>query len=166
MAIGRRPESRQHDIFVAASEIRAGGSPFYRGLDRLLRENGFDGFAEEACREFYAGNRGRPGVPPGVYFRMLMAGYLEGTGSERGIAWRCADSFSPREFLGYGLAENPPEHSTLSKTRKRLSVAYSDDAGHQFRQADHRFRSMPITLEERRSIAALGGRVTGLKFRG
>ena len=85
-------------------------------------ENGFDGFAEEACREFYAGNRGRPGVPPGVYFRMLMVGYLEGIGSERGIAWRCADSFSLREFLGYGLAENPPEHSTLSKTRKRLSV--------------------------------------------
>ena len=67
-------------------------------------------------------NRGRPGVPPGVYFRMLMVGYLEGIGSERGIAWRCADSFSLREFLGYGLAENPPEHSTLSKTRKRLSV--------------------------------------------
>ena len=122
MAIGRRPGARQHDIFVAASEIRAGGSPFYRALDRLLRENGFDGFAEETCREFYAGSRGRPGVPPGVCFRMLMAGYLEGTGSERGIAWRCADSFSLREFLGYGLAENPPEHSTLSKTRKRLSV--------------------------------------------
>ena len=122
MAIGRRPEARQHDIFVVASEIRAGGNPFYRALDKLLRKNGFDGFAEEACREFYAGNRGRPGVPPGVYFRMLMVGYLEGIGSERGIAWRCADSFSLREFLGYGLAENPPEHSTLSKTRKRLSV--------------------------------------------
>ena len=122
MAIGRRPGARQHNMFVAASEIRAGGNPFYRALDRLLRENGFDGFAEETCREFYAGSRGRPGVPPGVCFRMLMAGYLEGTGSERGIAWRCADSFSLREFLGYGLAENPPEHSTLSKTRKRLSV--------------------------------------------
>ncbi len=122
MAIGRRPEARQHEMFVVASEIRAGGNPFYRALDRLLRENGFDGFAEEACREFYAGKRGRPGVPPGVYFRMLMVGYLEGIGSERGIAWRCADSFSLREFLGYGLSENPPEHSTLSKTRRRLSV--------------------------------------------
>ena len=61
-------------------------------------------------------------VPPGVYFRMLMVGYLEGIGSERGIAWRCADSISLREFLGYGLAKNPPEHSSLSKTRKRLSV--------------------------------------------
>ena len=122
MAIGRRPEARQHEMFVVASEIRAGCNPFYRALDRLLRENGFDRFAEDTCREFYAGKRGRPGVAPGVYFRMLMVGYLEGIGSERGIAWRCADSFSLREFLGYGLSENPPEHSTLSKTRKRLSV--------------------------------------------
>ena len=86
------------------------------------RSHGFDEFAEEQCREFYAGNRGRPGVPPGVYFGMLTVGYLEGLGSERGIAWRCADSFSRREFLGCGLTGNPPEHSTLSKTRKRLSV--------------------------------------------
>ena len=53
---------------------------------------------------------------------MLMVGYLEGIGSERGIAWRCADSISLREFLGYGLSKNPLEHSGLSKTRKRLSV--------------------------------------------
>ena len=95
---------------------------FYRALNGLLEEHGFDEFAEEQCAEFYSGNRGRPGVPPGVYFRMLMVGYLEGLGSERGIAWRCADSFSLSEFLGCGLTGNPPEHSTLSKTRKRLSV--------------------------------------------
>ena len=65
---------------------------------------------------------GRPGLPSGVYFRMLMVGYLEGIGSERGIARRCRDSISLREFLGYGLAKTPPEHSTLSKTRKRLSL--------------------------------------------
>ena len=122
MAIGRREAGRQRELFVAADRIRALGNPFYRALDRLLEDNGFDDFAEEACGEFYAGNRGRPGVPPGVYFRMLMVGYLEGLGSERGIAWRCADSISLREFLGYGLDNNPPEHSTLSKTRKRLSL--------------------------------------------
>ena len=94
MAIGRRPEAPQQDMFVAASEIRAGGSPFYRALDRLLRENGFDGFAEEACREFYAGNRGRPGVPPGVYFRMLLAwrGSARSVASPGGVRtrFRCA----------------------------------------------------------------------------
>ena len=122
MAIGRRRRAPQQELFVATSDIRALDNPFYRALNGLLEEHGFDEFAEEQCREFYAGNRGRPGVPPGVYFRMLMVGYLEGLGSERGIAWRCADSFSLREFLGCGLTGNPPEHSTLSKTRKRLSV--------------------------------------------
>ncbi len=122
MAIGRRRRAPQQELFVAASDIRALDNPFYRALNGLLEEHGFDEFAEEQCREFHAGNRGRPGVPPGVYFRMLMVGYLEGLGSERGIAWRCADSFSLRDFLGCGLTGNPPEHSTLSKTRKRLSV--------------------------------------------
>ena len=122
MAIGKRRKGRQQELFVAASEIRVLGNPFYRALDKLLEEHGFDDFAEETCREFYAEKRGRPSIPPGVYFRMLMVGYLEGIGSERGIAWRCADSISLREFLGYGLAKNPPEHSSLSKTRKRLSV--------------------------------------------
>ena len=122
MAIGKRRKTRQRELFVATSRIRARGSPFYRALDELLEESGFDEFAEEACREFYAAKRGRPSIPPGVYFRMLMVGYLEGIGSEHGMAWRCADSISLREFLGYGLAKNPPEHSSLSKTRKRLSV--------------------------------------------
>ena len=84
MAMGRWRKGRQRELFVAASEIRA--------LDRLLERNGFDEFAEAACREFYGEKRGRPSIPPGVYFRMLMVGYLEGIGSERGIAWRCADT--------------------------------------------------------------------------
>lgn len=122
MAMGKRSSVREQALFVAASEIRASANPFYQALDKLLRENGFDEFAEEVCGEFYAGNVGRPGIPPGVYFRAMMVGYLEGISSERGIAWRCRDSFSLREFLGYGLTKNPPDHSSLSKTRKRLSV--------------------------------------------
>ena len=83
---------------------------------------GFDAFAEDTCRAFYAHRRGRPSIPPGVYFRMLLVGYLEGIGSERGIAWRCADSISLREFLGYGLSRHPPDHSSVSRTRRRLSL--------------------------------------------
>jgi len=122
MAIGRMPGERQEELFIAASAVGALDNPFYAALDKLLRKSGFDEFAEDTCREFYAARMGRPGLPPGVYFRMLMVGYLEGIGSERGIAWRCRDSISLREFLGYGLAKTPPEHSTLSKTRKRLSL--------------------------------------------
>ena len=122
MAVGRMPGERQEELFIAASAVRALDNPFYAALDGLLRKSGFDAFAEETCGEFYAPRMGRPGLPPGVYFRMLVVGYLEGIGSERGIAWRCRDSISLREFLGYGLAKAPPEHSTLSKTRKRLSL--------------------------------------------
>ena len=122
MAIGKRPEGRQEELFVATSEIRRLSHPFYRVLERLLQAGGFDAFAEETCREFYAPRRGRPSIPPGVYFRMLLVGYLEGVGSERGIAWRCADSISLREFLGYGLSNNPPDHSSVSRTRRRLSL--------------------------------------------
>ncbi|MDE0267757.1 MAG: transposase [Acidimicrobiaceae bacterium] len=122
MVLGRRNKECQQALFVTAGEVRVLGNPFYRALNRLLDEYGFDGFVEDVCGEFYAERRGRPSVAPGVYFRMLMVGYLEGIASERGIAWRCADSISLREFLGYDLYDNPPEHSGLSETRKRLSV--------------------------------------------
>ena len=122
MALGKRPEGRQEELFVATSDIRRLSHPFYRALERLLEAEGFDAFAEETCRAFYAPVRGRPSIAPGVYFRMLLVGYMEGIGSERGIAWRCADSISLREFLGYGLTNNPPDHSSVSRTRRRLSV--------------------------------------------
>ena len=113
---------RQEVLFVAADAVGALGNPFYGALDELLRGAGFDEFAERVCAEFYADGVGRPGLALGVYFRMLMVGYLEGIGSERGIAWRCRDSISLREFLGFGLEKATPDHSTLSKTRKRLSA--------------------------------------------
>ena len=105
--------------FIAASAVRALDNPFCAALGKLLRKGGFDEFAEETCREFHAERMGRPGLPPGVCFQMLMVGYLEGIGSERGIAWRCRDSISLREFLGYGLAKAPPEHS---RCRRRAAA--------------------------------------------
>ena len=122
MAMGRRRGGRQKALFVAAERIRAPGHPFYRALEGVLSSAGFDALCEETCAAHYAERQGRPSIPPGVYFRMLVVGYLEGIGSERGIAWRCAESLSLREFLGYELDENPPDHSTVSRTRRRLPV--------------------------------------------
>ena len=59
----------------------------------------------------------RPSLLPGTYFRLLLIGYFEGIDSERGIAWRTADSLALRGFLGLDLDEAPPEHSTISRTR-------------------------------------------------
>ena len=83
----------------------AASHPFYWRLNQLLRERGFDDFAEPQCATFYAETMGRPGLPPGIYFRLLLIGYFEGIDSERGIAWRAADSFALRDFLGVGRAD-------------------------------------------------------------
>src|SRR4029077_347566 len=91
-------------------------------LNQLLREHGFDDFAEAQCAMFYAETMGRPGLPPGIYFRLLLIGYFEGIDSERGIAWRAADSFALRDFLGVGLDSAPPDHSTISRTRLLIDL--------------------------------------------
>ena len=123
MALGRRAAERQDQLWVATDQIISGpGSPFYTRLNLILADADFDRFTEASCAKFYAGETGRPGIPPGVYFRMLMIGYLEGLDSERGIAWRCADSLSLREFLGYELTKSTPDHSTLSVIRGRIDL--------------------------------------------
>ena len=123
MAMGKRRRETQESLFIAADRLpKAAGHPFYERLNQLLAEAGFDTWIESRCREHYAadGSSGRPSIPPGVYFRMLLVGYFEGIDSQRGIAWRCADSLGLRRFLGLSLEESSPDHSTLTNTRKRL----------------------------------------------
>jgi len=122
MALGRRDGEQQHDLWTPTANLpRTPGHPFYEQLNRLLAEAGFDRWVEQRCREHYA-RGGRPGIPPGVYFRMLLIGYFEGLDSQRGIAWRCADSNSLKTFLGYKLTEATPDHSSLTNIRRRLPL--------------------------------------------
>jgi transposase len=123
MALGRRKGEQQDDLFIMAEHMpKAPGHVFYRKLNAILREAGFDPWVEDLCQPYYAETQGRPGIPPGTYFRMLLIGYFEGIGSQRGIAWRCSDSLSLREFLSIPLTEDAPDHSTLSVVRDRLPV--------------------------------------------
>jgi transposase len=120
MAMGRR-KHQQGSIWVSAANLPQGpGHPFYERLNRILDEAGFDGFAEKRCERFYAGKVGRPSLAPGRYFRLLMLGYLEGLDTERGIAWRAADSVGVRGFLGLDLEERAPDHSTIPRTRRLI----------------------------------------------
>jgi transposase len=106
---------------VATTELpRSPGHPFYKQLNRLLAEDGFDAWLEKLCASNYHARQGRPSIPPGVYFRMILVGYFEGISSQRGIAWRCCDSRSLAEFLGYGPTEETPDHSSLSRLGERL----------------------------------------------
>ena len=119
----RKDRGRTPGLWIATNELPAtGGHPFYQRLNHFLDAHGFDDFVEAQCAPFYAATVGRPSVMPGTYFRLRLIGYFEGIDSERGIAWRTADLLALRGFLGLGLDQMPPEHSTISRTRRLIDL--------------------------------------------
>src|SRR6266581_999196 len=122
MAMGKRRKG-QESMWIAKSDLPTSpGHPFYQRVNELLDEAKFDVFVEGQCRKFYAAGVGRPSLPPGRYFRLLLLGYFEGIDSERGIAWRAADSLAIRSFLGLGVHDATPDHSTITRTRRLIDV--------------------------------------------
>ena len=127
MALGRRDDERQREFWIPTQNLAAAPRHvFYERLNRLLADADFDHWIEGRCQEYYAGG-GRPSIPPGTFFRMLLVGYFEGIDSQRGIAWRCADSLSLKKFLGYDVGAETPDHSSLSRIRQRLPREVFDD---------------------------------------
>jgi transposase len=124
MAMGkRRRDAKQASMWVATEDLpRSAAHPFYRRLNQIFDQDDFDVYVEGLCQRFYADEVGRPGLPPGRYFRLLLIGYFEGLDAERAIAWRAADSFALREFLGLVLPDAPPDHSTISRTRRLIDL--------------------------------------------
>jgi transposase len=112
----------QPELFVPAVRlVQPATSSFYVKLELTLDSFGFCDQVRHLCASAYSDSgRGRPGVDPAVYFKMLMIGFFENISSERGIAERCSDSISIRFFLGYDLTQSTPDHSTLSVIRDRL----------------------------------------------
>ena len=122
MAMGTRRE-RQEEFWIPTCTLaRPDSHPFYQRLEQLLAEHDFDRFVEGRCRRFYAAVMGRPGLAPGVYFRLLLVGYFEGMDSERGMAWRAGDSLSIRELVGIPLNEGAPDHTTIARTRRLIEL--------------------------------------------
>ena len=116
-------EADQSPLWIAASDLPASpGHPFYARLNAILDAHAFDRFVEDQCGPFYAAVMGRPSLPPGQYFRLLLVGYFEGIDAERGIAWRAADSLAVRSFVRLALQEAAPDHSTISRTRRLIDV--------------------------------------------
>lgn len=123
MAMGKRDREHQGDFWIPTASLPVSAShPFYEQVNRILDSQGFDRFVEGLCGGFYASRMGRPSLPPAVYFRLMLIGYLEGIDSERGIAWRVADSLGLRRFLGYALTDDTPDHSTISRNRRLIDV--------------------------------------------
>jgi transposase len=121
MAMGtRKRRERQEPLWYRSELPEAPGHPFYKRLNEVLEGNGFDRFCKDRCRQFYHERLGRPSLAPGLYFRLMMIGFFEGLDSERGIAWRVADSLTLRQFLHLGLDERTPDHVTISRTRRLI----------------------------------------------
>jgi transposase len=123
MAMGKRKRhTKQASMWVATQDLpRSAAHPCYARPNQILDQHACDGFVEGLCERFYA-DEGRPGLPPGRYFRLLLIGYFEGLDAERAIAWRAADSLGLRDFLGLALPEAPPDHSTISRTRRLIDL--------------------------------------------
>ncbi len=127
MSMKRQSTHHQESLWIASNAVASSpGHPFYEQLERVLRDAGFDKFVESKCASYYAQKQGRPSIPPGVYFRMLLIGYFERIDSERGICWRCSDSLSLRVFLSLRLEQSTPTHSALSRIRGRLPLEVHD----------------------------------------
>jgi len=123
MSMGTRKTEPQADFWVATANLpRTSGHPFYEQLNKILDAECFDKFVQERCAKFYSEKMGRPSLAPARYFRMLLIGYFEGIDSERGIAWRVADSLALRQFPGYQLTEGTADHSTISRNRRLIDV--------------------------------------------
>jgi transposase len=173
MALGRR-RNIQKELFVTSDEIaKAPAHPFYSRLDQIFKAHEFDAFCEQLCQPYYAEGVGRPGLPPGVYFRLLMLGYFERIPSERQIAWRVADSLSLRQFTGFSLTKATPDHSTISKTRRRLPLSVHTAVFAKVLEilvSENLMRGKKIgvdatTLESNASMRALTHNISGKSYR-
>lgn len=119
----RKMRERQEELWYGGELPTAPGHPFYKRLNEVLDQAKFDRFCEKSCAGFYHRKLGRPSLPPGQYFRIMMIGFFEGLDSERGIAWRLADSLTLRQFLSIGWDEKTPDHVTISRTRRLIQAA-------------------------------------------
>jgi transposase len=118
----RKKRERQEALWYGNELPSAPGHPFYSRLNGVLEKADFDRFCEKSCAGFYHAKLGRPSLAPGLYFRIMMIGFFEGIDSERGIAWRLADSLTLRRFLSIGLDEPTPDHVTISRTRRLIGA--------------------------------------------
>lgn len=127
MALGKR-KNEQQGLWVATTELpKSPGHPFFQKLNDVLAEAQFDRWIEKRCEPYYAAKIGRPSIPPGVYFRMILVGYFEGIASQRGIAWRCSDSRSLAEFLGVPADKETPDHSSMTRVHQRLPLEVHEE---------------------------------------
>jgi transposase len=124
----RRRHAKQASMWVRFWLIAVGDARICRAVPRIpstrnsIRFSSSMALTDTSKDCASASMRTTVGLPPGRYFRLLLIGYFEGLDAERAIAWRAADSFALREFIGLVLPEAPPDHSTISRTRRLIDL--------------------------------------------
>ena len=76
------------------------------------------------AQAYFCPDNGRPSLDPVLMVKVMLVGYLFGVGSDRALVEFCADSLSVREFLGLGLDESLPVHSSFTHWRQRLGAEF------------------------------------------
>ena len=125
---------------MAANDLpRSAAHPFYTRLNQILDQHDFEGYVEGLCQRFYA-DEGRPGLPPGRYFRLLLIRYVEGLDAERAIAWRgpirlgCVTSIGHRcelrpRWIGFlGAVENEASGQAGRECHRQLEARHVSGA--------------------------------------
>jgi transposase len=172
----KTPETQQSLWLPTAEIVSTPANGFYQKLDEALASFGFGDKVRALCEPFYCSDEsagGRPGIDPEVYFKMLLVGFFENLPSERGIAARCGDSLSIRQFLHYSLRETTPHHSSFTRIRQRLECSVYDDVFGLTLAAlkEHKlFKGKNIaidasTIEANASLKSLEHRMTGEAYR-
>src|SRR6476620_11782260 len=67
----------------------------------------------------YCCDDGRPGIDPEVAVRLMLAGLLTGIVHDRKLMREAQVNIAIRWFIGYGLHEKLPHHSSLTRIRQR-----------------------------------------------
>jgi transposase len=115
--LGPPKPRRLHQPIAVSPEELVPANHFYRHLEATLDLS----FVRDWTRELYA-ERGRPGIDPVVFFKLQLIMFFEGIRSERKLIETASLNLAHRWYLGYGLDEELPDHSSLTRIRQRLGI--------------------------------------------
>jgi transposase len=113
--LGRR-ERDQLELFITGSLRQfIPDEHVLARVDRVLDVSWLRGEVSDC----YCLDDGRPGIDPEVAIRLMLAGLLIGIVHDRKLMREAEVNIAIRWFIGYGLHEKLPHHSSLTRIRQR-----------------------------------------------
>ena len=110
----KRRTSRQSELEFVSIEELVPSDHLLRKIDKTIDFT----FIYDKVEHLYCADNGRPPIDPIVFFKMLFIGYTFGIRSERQLEQEVNLNVAYRWFLGMGLRDKAPDHSTISRNRQ------------------------------------------------